>query len=82
MNDKIVEIVCGGNHSIIKLLNDEIHGFGLNNYGQLGTGDKIDVLSPTLLMKDRKINKIACGYSHTIYLKMNGELIGNGLKSL
>ena len=54
MNDKIVEIVCGSNHSIIQLLNDEVHGFGSNNCGELGTGDKIDVLSPTLLMKDNK----------------------------
>ena len=81
MNDRIVEIVCGGNHTIIQLLNDEIHGFG-NQYAGYERRDQIDVLSPKLLMKDQKIRKIACGFDNTIYLKMNGELIGNGYNSM
>ena len=77
MNDKIVKIVCGANHTIIQLLNDEIHGFGWNFNAQIGTGDTIDVLSPKLLMKEG-IKKIVCGSTHTIYLTIDGESLGCG----
>ena len=74
-NDKIIDIQCGYDHNLI-LTNEELIGFGYNDYGQLGTEDFENKLKPTIIMKNsnNEIKSIYCGGYHSMILKNDGSL--------
>ncbi|XP_059540569.1 RCC1 and BTB domain-containing protein 1 isoform X2 [Myotis daubentonii] len=68
------EIVCGYAHTLA--LTDEglLYAWGANTYGQLGTGNKNNLLSPTHIMveKERVVEIAACHSAHTSAAKTQG----------
>uniref|UniRef100_A0A8D0CL40 Regulator of chromosome condensation (RCC1) and BTB (POZ) domain containing protein 1 n=1 Tax=Scleropages formosus TaxID=113540 RepID=A0A8D0CL40_SCLFO len=63
----VLQIVCGYAHSLA--LTDEglLYAWGANTYGQLGTGNKSNQLSPVHIMaeKERIVEIAACHSTHT-----------------
>jgi len=47
---------------------------GLNEYGQLGVGDKVNRLSPTMVSYAIKFREIICRFSHTIGIDLEGNI--------
>ncbi|KAI4565134.1 hypothetical protein MJT46_009477 [Ovis ammon polii x Ovis aries] len=68
------QIVCGYAHTLA--LTDEglLYAWGANTYGQLGTGNKNNLLSPAHIMveKERVIEIAACHSAHTSAAKTQG----------
>ncbi len=72
-------------HTFFLLDNDTVYALGLNDEGQLGTGDLLTVHYPVkvkLPNVSSKVKKIATGRSHSIILFENGELYGCGSKKV
>lgn len=73
------DIYCGASHSflITKIKNKKtIKAWGLNNYGQLGTGDTEDRWLPTEIefFKDKHVIMASGGDYHSVVLTDNGEV--------
>ncbi|XP_050008212.1 RCC1 and BTB domain-containing protein 1 isoform X3 [Alexandromys fortis] len=68
------QIACGYAHTLA--LTDEglLYAWGANTYGQLGNGNKINVLSPTHIMveNERVVEIAACHTTHTSAAKTQG----------
>lgn len=82
-NKKIVAASAGRNHTTVVTASGESYSFGLNNYGQLGTGSvkKLKgaedcVLTPQLSLVS-KCSKVACGVDFTMWL-CDGKLWSAG----
>ena len=60
------QVVCGYAHSLALTDTGELFSWGSNSYGQLGTGSKINSVSPTRVVEDvgRFVEIAACHYSH------------------
>ncbi|ANQ08380.1 Uncharacterized protein PCOAH_00026910 [Plasmodium coatneyi] len=69
----IKDIYNGPNNLIIIYENDDFEIVGLNNYGQLGLGDKTNRIKLTLnpILSKQKVRKVSCGYEHIIALMCN-----------
>ncbi|XP_043388880.1 RCC1 and BTB domain-containing protein 1 isoform X4 [Caretta caretta] len=70
----VLQITCGYAHTLA--LTDEglLYSWGANTYGQLGTGNKSNQLSPAQIMveKERVVEIAACHSSHTSAAKTQG----------
>jgi len=64
-------VTCGGNSTMLIDLDDNLWGFGRNDYGQLGVGDNSHKLTPIMISK--KIRSVACSEFHTIILNLDNE---------
>lgn len=69
-------LVCNGSH-VFFMVEDIIFGWGYNDYGQLGLGDKVLRESPTRI-NIPNIKEIVCGSSHTLFLTHDGEILSCG----
>ena len=60
------QVVCGYAHSLALTDTGELFSWGSNSYGQLGTGSKVNSVSPTRVVEDigRFVEIAACHYSH------------------
>ncbi|KJP90242.1 hypothetical protein AK88_00090 [Plasmodium fragile] len=69
----IKDIYSGPNNLIIIYENDDFEIVGLNNYGQLGLGDKTNRIKLTMnpILSKQKVRKVSCGYEHIIALMCN-----------
>ncbi|KAJ2705199.1 alpha tubulin suppressor [Coemansia sp. IMI 203386] len=86
--DRVVQISCGWNHSV--LLNDrgELFAAGSNGFGQLGTGsatDKDGCWRPVLAPKSAagktqacKFVAVSCGLRHSLAVAEDGRVYGWG----
>ncbi|XP_015600373.1 X-linked retinitis pigmentosa GTPase regulator [Cephus cinctus] len=79
----IVDVACGGHHTLVLTDTGTVHCFGSNASGQLGMGiDVTEVQTPKLLPKDslqgETISKIACGESHSAIITESGKLFTCG----
>ncbi|KAJ2844277.1 alpha tubulin suppressor, partial [Coemansia erecta] len=86
--DRVIQVSCGWNHSV--LLNDrgELFSAGSNDFGQLGTdsfGDKDGCWRPVLGPKDAsdktqccKFVAVACGLRHSLAVTEDGQVYGWG----
>ncbi|KAJ5072783.1 rcc1 repeat-containing protein [Anaeramoeba ignava] len=68
-NDDILDISCGSAHTLILTSKGKLISFGLNNFGQLGTGNTNDQLTPFQIeLPELRFNEdisnyhISCGY--------------------
>lgn len=69
----IVDICCGLFHVVTISSNGNLHVWGGNIYGALGTGDYTDRIKPTMVaIKETKIIRIACGDYHTVVIGLDG----------
>jgi len=78
------EIIVGGEHSFGITQGGEVYAWGFNNFGQLlGTEDRQDRLSPTLLNPPigEKWISIAAGRKHSLGLTQNYNLYSWGSNS-
>jgi len=79
-NGKAKYIECGGNHSIIIDMNDNVWSFGNNYSGQLGLGDTNNRLVPTKISSvegwtlKEKAKQIASGRSSSLIIDMNDNV--------
>ena len=72
--NKIIDIKCGGEHSIFLSNNGRVYACGHGYYGQLGLGNNKNVKSPILVnsLSNKNIIEIAAGWSHTLVLTDEG----------
>ncbi|XP_018392774.1 PREDICTED: RCC1 and BTB domain-containing protein 1-like [Cyphomyrmex costatus] len=77
---KVVYISCGLTFTIVVIDNGEVYGWGDNDIGQLGVGDKRGRQMPCQLnlLKGIVIVKVACGDTHTLALTDEGNLYAWG----
>ena len=83
-NEKIFSFSCGYNFAIFLTINGYLFSMGSNNkFGQLGHGDIIPKLKPTLieffLKSNEKILQISCGSNHVIAKNDKGKIYSWGL---
>ena len=69
-NIKIIDIKCGGEHSIFLTNDGKVYSCGHGYFGQLGLGNNKNVKAPILVqsLSNKKVIEIAAGWSHTIIL--------------
>lgn len=75
------KVACGGFHTAAIAEDGEVYTWGGGEHGQLGLGDKINKVTPTLVAgMDYPIVQITCGWSHTVALSSCGKVYtwGNG----
>ena len=74
---KVIQVACGGEHSVMLCEDNDVFSVGANSRGQLGQGNLDGVNEPTLskpLRKDgRHIKQIACGNNCTVILAGNHQ---------
>eukprot|EP00667_Euglena_gracilis_P001254 EG_transcript_1253 len=64
----IAGVACGDGHTVAWLADRGVYCFGQARYGQLGTGETANALSPVALpsFSQRRVVGAACGGSHTL----------------
>jgi len=79
---RIISVSCGHDHTVLLSDDGRIWTFGLNDYGQLGLGDRKYRNVPTEiqrglngLLEDVKIIGVSCGAYHTVLLSEDGKHI-------
>eukprot|EP00569_Conticribra_weissflogii_P016347 CAMPEP_0171399114 /NCGR_PEP_ID=MMETSP0880-20121228/6388_1 /TAXON_ID=67004 /ORGANISM="Thalassiosira weissflogii, Strain CCMP1336" /LENGTH=839 /DNA_ID=CAMNT_0011913219 /DNA_START=41 /DNA_END=2560 /DNA_ORIENTATION=- len=76
------QIACGGFHSAVITHDGKMYTFGGGEHGQLGHGDKVNKVKPTLVqaLDGVVLQQITCGWSHSVALTAEGEVYtwGNG----
>ena len=87
-NLKAIKASCGNEHSLILSQDNNVYGFGNNEYGLLGIPDKkIKIFKPTKInFSDKngneeyshKIKNISCGTLHNLALTDNGNIFSWG----
>lgn len=72
---------CGNgfHHNLLISLTDTLYVFGENTYGQCGTGNTNDVLSPFCL--NVKAIGVAGGYDFSFYIKTDSTIMATGRNS-
>jgi RCC1 and BTB domain-containing protein len=77
-----IQIACGGFHSAVVTQDGKMYTFGGGEHGQLGHGDKVNRVKPTLVqaLDGIFLKQITCGWSHSVALTSEGEVYtwGNG----
>ena len=68
------EVSCGGSNTAICTEDGHVYTFGRGEHGQLGHGDKENMLSPALVhaLEGKNITQVQCGYYHTMALTSSG----------
>ena len=71
-----VNIYCGNNHSFYMNKKGDVFGWGLNNHGQLGIGNRQNTHLPTQIMKlsGMQVVEMAGGEHHSIALTAEGQV--------
>lgn len=77
-----IQISATSFHSIILTADLRVWTFGANSYGQLGLGDLIDRLKPTLVPLLNGTIQINAGGQHNLFLHMSGAVYGTGDNSV
>eukprot|EP01087_Luapelamoeba_hula_P003141 TRINITY_DN1295_c0_g2_i11.p1 TRINITY_DN1295_c0_g2~~TRINITY_DN1295_c0_g2_i11.p1 ORF type:complete len:1352 (+),score=256.35 TRINITY_DN1295_c0_g2_i11:242-4057(+) len=80
-NLDIVNVECGGMHTLLLSKNGQVYSFGSNNGGQLGRQQ--DPLKPGLMQSaaEFKTVQVACGGQHSLLLTDSGEVHSFGVAS-
>jgi alpha-tubulin suppressor-like RCC1 family protein len=76
---QIHSVACGGEHTLALDVDGSVWAFGLNDHGQLGTGDRLSCESPRPLSLTFRIKSVACGHSHSGLLDAKGRVWASGL---
>ena len=72
--NKIIDIKCGGEHTLFLSDNGRVYACGHGYFGQLGLGNNKNVKSPILVhsLSNKNIIEIAAGWSHSLVLTDDG----------
>ena len=78
--NKIIDIKCGGEHSLFLSDNGKVYSCGHGYFGQLGLGNNKNVKSPILVnsLSNKNIIEIAAGWSHSLALTDSGFVYSAG----
>ncbi|XP_014513482.1 ultraviolet-B receptor UVR8 isoform X2 [Vigna radiata var. radiata] len=76
----VMEIACGGRHSVVITNTGALLTFGWGLYGQCGQGNNADQLRPTLVPSflGTRVKKIAAGLWHTLCVTITGQIYAFG----
>ncbi|XP_041794818.1 probable E3 ubiquitin-protein ligase HERC4 isoform X2 [Chelmon rostratus] len=76
----LVQIAAGGEQSFATSVSGGVFGWGRNDCGQLGLGDRTDRHTPTSVrcLNMKKTVHISCGKDHTAILTKTGEVFTFG----
>ncbi|CAB3388426.1 Hypothetical predicted protein [Cloeon dipterum] len=79
---KVVQVACGGLHTLALTSGGEVHAFGLNSAGQLGLGTSGDIQSfPQKvcgLLNGKIVTSVACQKYSSFSLLQSGEICAWG----
>ena len=75
LNERASEVTCGISHTCVLTDSSCVYSFGCNTFGQLGTGNKKNSLTPLKIKIESKANicKISCGH-YSAAVNDEGEL--------
>ena len=76
----IIDIKCGGEHSLFLSSNKNVYTCGHGYLGQLGLGNNKNINLPTIVqsLTNKKIIEIAAGWSHSLVLTSEGNIYSTG----
>mmetsp|Transcript_29055 Transcript_29055/g.41088 ORF Transcript_29055/g.41088 Transcript_29055/m.41088 type:complete len:593 (-) Transcript_29055:1722-3500(-) len=76
------QVACGGFHTAVITEEGRMYTFGGGEHGQLGHGDRVNKVKPTLVqaLDTVFVSQITCGWSHSVALTSKGQVYtwGNG----
>jgi alpha-tubulin suppressor-like RCC1 family protein len=79
IGEKIIKVVCGGNHTLALSKSGTLYSFGSNARGQLGLGDRNDRVEPRQVIMDESIRSemgtivdFAAGFWHSVLVTEKG----------
>ncbi len=86
VNDPVVGIAAGGEHSLIITKSGILYTFGRNNNGQLGDGTTSTRKTPVKVSDNAgfindgrdKVVAISAGYAHSLFVTESGKIYGFG----
>jgi alpha-tubulin suppressor-like RCC1 family protein len=70
----IIKISAGEYHSLLLSADGDVYSFGVNKFGQLGTGDGQDAQFPKRLFIQQTIISVSAGATHSVLLSQNGTV--------
>ncbi len=77
-----VQVDCGWSHTVVHATTTSgerlVFGWGRNDKGQLGLGNRDNVVSPVALFMEREISMVACGSECTMVVDSEGRIFGCG----
>ena len=78
--NKIIDIKCGGEHTLFLSDVGRVYACGHGYFGQLGLGNNKNVKSPILVqsLSNKNIIEIAAGWSHSLVLTDSGYVYSAG----
>ncbi|OAE31917.1 hypothetical protein AXG93_4485s1040 [Marchantia polymorpha subsp. ruderalis] len=76
----IVQVVCGGDHTMALNSEGELFAWGRNLWGQTGTGPEEDTHRPAQVkfLESERIVQVSAGARHSVALTDNGNIFGWG----
>ena len=76
----IIDIKCGGEHSLFLSSNNNVYTCGHGYLGQLGLGNNKNINKPTIVqsLTNKKIIEISAGWSHSLVLSSEGNIYSTG----
>ena len=76
----IIDIKCGGEHSLFLSSNNNVYTCGHGYLGQLGLGNNKNINLPLIVqsLTNKKIIQIAAGWSHSLVLTSEGNIYSTG----
>ena len=79
-NIKIIDIKCGGEHSLFLSSNNFLYACGHGYLGQLGLGNNKNISTPIIVksLTNKKIIEIAAGWSHSLVLTSEKNIYSTG----
>jgi len=81
---KVLQVAAGQFHTLCVTEDGSVFAFGDNGGGQLGVGDRVNRLVPTLLTGDlanKSVMQVAAGSSHTMCITADGLVFACGHNS-
>eukprot|EP00939_MAST-03C_sp_MAST-3C-sp1_P000967 g967.t1 len=75
---RVERVFCHSYCTFAVLTNGKAYAWGLNNYGQLGTGDKENKTTPTLVLDGHDVSQVRGGLHHSIALTSKGHVFTTG----
>lgn len=74
----ILDVAAGYHHAFARTASGQLHAWGLNDRGQLGTGNDLDQPTPVPLATPSPIAAVAGGGLHSLALTTDGLVLGWG----